>query len=76
MKLVKVSCYKPIFIFSSQVSHCLHELLDTCHNFSSLVSQTTTLGHERELEQLETLAKVRVSLVNQDFNDYPRLFNI
>lgn len=45
------------FQLMKPVSHCLHELLDTCHNFSSLVSQTATMGHERELEQLETLAK-------------------
>jgi hypothetical protein len=41
-----------------QVSNCLNEILDTCHNFALLVTQGDNAGPEWEIEQLEVIAKV------------------
>lgn len=38
--------------------HCLNEILELCHNFCSLVSQTVTSLDERGAAQLDLLVKV------------------
>lgn len=44
--------------FCVQVFHCLNEILELCHNFCSLVSQTVTSLDERGAAQLDLLVKV------------------
>lgn len=45
-------CFRP------QVFHCLNEILELCHNFCSLVSQTVMSLDERGTAQLDLLVKV------------------
>lgn len=41
-----------------QVFHCLNEILELCHNFCSLVSQTVVSLDDRGTAQLDLLVKV------------------
>ncbi|KAM3625575.1 uncharacterized protein V6R79_014365 [Siganus canaliculatus] len=45
------------FILLKPVFHCLNEILDLCHNFCSLVSQTVVSLDERGAAQLDILVK-------------------
>ncbi|XP_076002980.1 gamma-tubulin complex component 4 [Genypterus blacodes] len=45
------------FILLKPVFHCLNEILELCHNFCSLVSQTVAPLDERGSAQLEILVK-------------------
>lgn len=44
--------------FCPQVFHCLNEILELCHNFCSLVSQSVASLDERGTAQLDILVKV------------------
>uniref|UniRef100_A0A3Q1G5V8 Gamma-tubulin complex component n=1 Tax=Acanthochromis polyacanthus TaxID=80966 RepID=A0A3Q1G5V8_9TELE len=45
------------FILLKPVFHCLNEILELCHNFCSLVSQTVAALDERGAAQLDILVK-------------------
>lgn len=46
--------------FLTQVFHCLNEILELCHNFCSLVSQSVVSLDERGTAQLDLLVKVKL----------------
>lgn len=48
-----------------QVSHCLHEILDQCGAFSKLLMHCESPMVHRELNQLESIAKVSICILFQ-----------
>lgn len=54
--LMSLGCLCPLAL---QAFHCLNEILDLCHSFCSLVSQTLGPLDERGTTQLSILAKVQ-----------------
>eukprot|EP00058_Branchiostoma_floridae_P020808 XP_002606298.1 hypothetical protein BRAFLDRAFT_67538 [Branchiostoma floridae] len=46
------------FILMKPVFHCLNEILDQCHNFAMLVSLNPGALNERQLDLMDTIAKV------------------
>ena len=49
-----------ILLNDFQVSHCLHEILDQCGAFSKLLTCCESPMVQRELNQLESIAKVNI----------------